>query len=565
MQFIWIFFLFSFSSYAHQTSLTSGGKEMFWSNPSVPLAIRTNTNDLNSSQVMNVILDSMNQWNMSSSAKINSVSSSTNEIKFVANFPYGNAVLGVTELSYNSKGAIQKATILLNDDYRFHATPGLYPPMEAYLGDVVTHEMGHMFGLSHSEVLDSSMFHSTFSGQSTVSFDDQTGVRQKYEDYNYGKIYGKVKGGNDIGVLGTHVQAISRKSGKVTSVVSDETGFFELGGLDLEDTYYLYTSPIKNSNSLPGYFANTQNKFCPASYVGSFFSKCGREFEGKPQGVSLTVLQPEIDVGIVTINCDLKSDQYYSGQKINTTFNPVTIFTYDPGWPDSVEQAYVGWFRNPSISTWSTADVLIADFSQLLVNDLFVKVSLVSFPFGTQLEYQMDISNDTQNLVIGKKSLTYSSSTGTYNTDMEVFVPLTTNAGKNKFKISLKSRKLNSSYVAATFPSSSEFSSGTQLPYLLIVSLWQDEYGQLKPVINTKANLSDNASCLDAPFTYAVSKAQDKDSDSLASARGATAAACGTIDPPGGGPGPSLPLMTLGFALTLIASSVIKSRKKFLS
>jgi hypothetical protein len=507
----------------------------------------------------------MNQWNMSSVAKVNSVSASHNEIKFVSNSPFGPAVLGVTEVSYNSQGAIQKATILLNDDYQFRSTPGIYPGMQVFLGDVVTHELGHLFGLSHSEVLDSSMFYASYSGQSTVSFDDQTGIRHKY-DSSFGKISGSVRGGGNIGVLGAHVQAISRKTGKASAVVTDENGEFELGGLDIEDTYYLYTSPVKKLDSLPGNFSNVQDRFCPASYVGSFFSKCGSEFNGKPQGISITSDVPQVDVGIITINCNLKTDVDYNSQKLNSTFAPMRIFSFDPGRIEKVEQAFVGWFRSPSVTTWSDPDRFEIDYSSLTTNNLFVKISLVSFPLGTQLEYQIDIKNNIQHFALGENSLEYSSLTNTYNPDYEIFVPISTDGANNIFEIGISSRKLGSSYLASTFPAFATFSSATDLPYLLITSLWQNQGGVMTPIVNSEPILSDNAACLDAPFTYAVTKTKDLSGNSpLTNDQMAAAAGCATIGPPGSGPGTSLPLLTLGFILSLMASSLFKSRKNFLS
>lgn len=567
MHLIWIFTLLSSSLWAHQSSLTPEGKEIFWSNPNVPMAIHTNTADLTDSQVRNIIQNSMNEWNLSSNAKINAAGSSSNEIKFVSNFPYGRAVLGVTELSYNSVGAISKATILLNDDYKFHSQPGIYGGMEVFLGDVVTHELGHVFGLSHSEVLDASMFYSSFSGQSTVSYDDKTGVRKKY-DPSYGRISGSIRGGSHIGVLGTHVQAISRKTGKASAAISDENGEFELGGLDVEDTYYLYTSPIRNSSSLPGYFSNVQTKFCPASYVGSFFSKCGGENRGKPQGISLTANRPDIDVGVVTINCDLKSNLEYNYQKLNSTFSPITIFTYDPRNWEKVEQAFVGWFQNPTANSWSGTDRLRVDFSQLEeTSGLEVKFSLVSFPLGTQLEYRLSLSNSTQNFLNNQSTLVQSQITKTYDADFEYSVPLSATRSRNVFDISISSRKLGSSYLAATFPSFENFTSSKHHPYLIVASLWQNSFGHKTPIVNTESLLSDNSACLDAPYTHTVTKSKEANSGSaLVNEQSvAGAASCGTIDPPSNGPGSSLPLMALGFLFALIASSAAKSHKKFLS
>lgn len=569
--------LFSFVSWSHQTSLTPSGKELFWSNPSVPMVIKTNTSDMSSSQVQTIIQNSMNQWNLSSTAKVNSVSSSINEIRFVSNYPYGSAVLGVTELSYNSSGAIQKAVISLNDDYDFQETEGLYPAGQVFLGDVVTHELGHLFGLSHSEVLNSSMFYSSFSGQSTVAFDDKTGLRKKY-DTDFGSITGYVKGGDNIGVLGVHVQAISRTTGQASGVISDENGYFSLDGLDLEDTYYLYTAPIKNANSLPGYFSNFQTDFCPASYVGSFFTACGSEKSGKPYGLNLSYAQPLIDVGTVTINCSLRADSAYNQEKLQSSFTPIIVYDYSVD--QKYEKSFVGWFRNSSSSdwvnpgwftssnNWSKTDRLKVDltgFNELSGTIKFLKVALVSYPFGSQLEYEMSVNMNGVTISDAGREREYSEITETYETDFSSYLQLSSNSAINNFEINIHSRVLSSSYIAQTFPSFKQFTSDQYLPYLFVASIWELTPQGLRPIMDSGANLSDNASCLDAPFTYPVARARTISESSSSVEATAGGAACGTIDPPDGGPGGSLPLMLTGFLMALVSSSLLKYRKKFLS
>ncbi len=583
-------------AHAHQSSLASSGRELFWSNPSVPVSIGTTTPDMSRSSAMAIIQASFTQWNQISTANINTASSSVNEVKFQTNFPYGSGVIGVTEVSFSSSGSISKAVIVLNDDYYFHSVPGLYPPGQVYLGDVVSHEVGHLFGLSHSEVLDSTMFYSSFSGQSTIAFDDRSGLRQKY-DSNFGTITGHVKGGNHIGVLGVHVQAISRRTGEVSSAITDENGLFKLGGLDLNDTYYLYTSPIKNPDSLPGYFSNTQDEFCPASYVGSFFSACGSENNGKPQGITLTESMSEVNVGEVSIHCSLKSDQFYIQEKLKTAvivsqdltrtssptvicgeapdlkyvvksaFTPLTI--YDYAVDEKSEKAFVGWFRKSLTSEWSLSDLLKVDLStyQNNLTSKYLKVSLVSYPFGGQVEYEMTVKQNGNFVSTASRSKTYSSATGTFQTDFSSLIPLSGASSANIFEISVRSKKLESSCVRQTFPSNDIFTSDSHLPYLLITSIWEDSPTGPRPVIDTDVNLSDNYACLDAPFTYAVSKTREvSENSSIKSSQAAAATSCGTIDPPSDGPpGSSLPLIAMGFLISWLTSTLIKSRKKFLS
>src|SRR5690606_11937902 len=166
----------------------------------------------------------------------------------------------------------------------------------------------------------------------------------------HGVIRGVIQGGAGIGVLGAHVQAISRRTGEVIGVISDENGEFEIAGLDYPDSYYLYISPIKNLESLPAYYSNVQNKFCPAAYVGTFFTGCGKEDEGFPHAITIQDLEP-VDVGVVSIGCSLKSNEEYNHRKLQEEFTPLEIWGPQDG--ELLEKAFVGHFRSPSNSSWS--------------------------------------------------------------------------------------------------------------------------------------------------------------------------------------------------------------------
>lgn len=571
-----IFFIFLGVAHAHQTSLTPSGKELFWANPQVPMVIGSNTSDLSATQINTIILESMAQWNQSSSAKIHSATSSVNQIKFVENYPYGSAVVGMTQLTYNSAGAIQSAVITLNDDYTFKGSPGLYPTGQVYLGDVVTHEIGHLFGMSHSEVLDSSMFYSSFSGQSTVSYDDKTGIRRKY-DSGHGSISGYIKGGNNIGVLGAHVQAIARRTGESSGVISDENGYFSLEGLDLEDTYYLYVSPIKNTSSLPGYFSNIQNEFCPGKYVGSFYSACGRDSDGKPYGIDVSYQQPAVDVGTVTISCSLRTNLEYDRNKNEGLNQIVSLWDYEVD--QSYEKSFVGWFRNKTSewinpswfndlsNKWSPADRFSIDLTGLnSPNNKVLKVALVSYPMGGQLEYEMEIFQSGVKIPGAGRKREPQALTETHNIDFSSYIELSHLNAANQFEVRIHAKVLSSSIAAATFPSLSLFSSETHLPYLVVASLWEMTPQGLQPILNNGQILSDNSSCLDAPYTYAVKRARSTENSTQMTTQSPTpGTSCGTIDPPDDGPGGQLPLMLTGFFLAMISSSLLKYRKKFLS
>ena len=562
-----LFFLFiALPCWGFQTSLTSNGKKIRWKNSTVPLIINTNTIDLPSATTRNLINASIAQWNGVTSTQIVPNTSANNVIKFQTDFSkYGSAVIGVTEVSTNSGGEITNAIVRLNDNYEFTAFPGLYASGEIYLSDVVTHELGHLLGMAHSEVLNSTMFYSNFSGQSDLAYDDKAGVRTKY-DSGFGRIYGYVKGGSDIGVLGVQVQLISMKTGDTIGAITDESGYFDIRGLDLGDTFYIYTSSIKNLGSLPGIYSNVQTEFCPASYVGSFYSACGSENDGFPQGITLTSSRTSVNVGAVTINCDLSTNTDYSYQKLQTSFAPQVVYNY--GDQHKTEQSFVGYFLTPGTSSWSTPDILDVDLRDypLTGSQKYLKVSLISQPFGNQLEYTMDFAQNGVNLSSSHQEKSYSFVNQTYSTNMEVLLPLSATAASNYFEISLAAKKLSSYYIAQTFPSSDVFSTGTHLPYLLMMSIWETQGSSIVPVLNTTASLSDNQSCLDAPFTYSVKNAKVAN-DSPAAAASAAGASCGTIDTDndGDGNGPGSATLIFGMMLGFVLVSLGKRAKNFLS
>lgn len=555
-------------AWGHQSSLTSSGQPLKWHDSNVDVSISTNTSDLSASTTRTIIQNSINQWNGATSKQVSSNSSSHNTISFSQDFSiYGSGVIGVTEVSYSPSGVINRANIILNDTYQFTSSPGLYSTGQIYLGDVVTHELGHFYGLSHSEVLNSSMFYSAFSGQSSISYDDKSGIRKKYDEDDFGSIRGQVKGGAGVGVLGVHVQAISRKTGEALGAFTDENGYFAISGLDIGDSFYIYTAPIKNSNSLPDYFSNVQNDFCPGTFVGSFFQACGRSNDGEPQAIHINQPGEEINVGVVTINCTLRANANYNYQKLQSSFSKMTMFEQ---LGSRYEKAFVGHFRTVNTSAWSTPENLEVDlrsFGDLSGHQKYLKISVIAYPFGNQLQYDLSVKKDGSPIYGSNQVIPYSSSTETYHTDLNAFVALDDDASKNLFEISLRSKKLTNSLLVQTFPSYEQFSSNKTLPHLYIVSLWEETFpGVKEPLLSSGSTLSDNNSCLDAPFTYAVSKAQSHDQKSTASSA-AAGAGCGTIEPPsdkGNGPG-SQALMAFGFLFAILLSRSFKTGKKFLS
>lgn len=553
-----ILLFLSMPLWAHQTSLTADGQSLYWPAKQVKLQIIPNSSDLPPATTQSIIQASMAQWNGASSAQISQASSSSTRIYFTSEMDYGSAVIGLTEVSYNALGAISRADIKLNDNYNFTNNQSSMGSGNVYLGDVVTHEMGHLLGLSHSEVLNASMFYTAFPGQSTISSDDRAGIRTKY-DGGPGTITGSVRGGSNVGIMGVHVQAISRNTGEVTGVYSSEGGSFTITGLDLNDTYYLYTSPVKNVEALSGGFSNIQAGFCPGSFVGGFFTACGRNNDGYPQPIRLSAATASVNVGVVTINCSLRASDDYSYQKLQSSFSPVTIWESS----DSLfERAFIGYFVN--VQSWSNWEHLKIDLTGTPVGagTRTLRLKFLAQPFGNLLQYQMRVE---QNLVeIANTDLTLTAPTLTWKTDLSVDIPLGNDPSLNVFDVYLRAQPLPSGILSRTFPSPTLFTSSSHLPYLLIGSVFQGS----SSLAITQPLLSDNQTCLDAPFSYHVNTADTLREHSIASndaVQSPVAASCGTIEPPSQGPGGSMAIVSLGFILVTLASYARKKAKNFLS
>lgn len=551
MRYFWIF-LFSLSPvWAHQSILTDNGEQVRWTKTQVPLVLKLdNSNQESQTSLKNVIENSINEWNRYSHIKVVPDTSdvSGNSLSFVKKFPYGRGVLGVTEVKHSASGVIDSAKIFINDDYSFSTITGTY---RNFLGDVVTHELGHMLGLGHSEVMDSTMFYTSFQGHHSLAKDDIAGVRGKYENTKFGKITGFIQGGEGVGILGTHVQAISRTTGASVGTISRANGEFEIAGLDLNDTYYIYTSPLKKLDPLPGYFANTQNKFCPGSYTGSFFSECGHQNEGNPQGINLSAINPAINVGVVTINCDYKSPFLYNQSKTGEGF-PIDFHQFSSG---SYEKAMTGWFTHETRDIESKPDRFQIDLSQIKAehadtSNLFLKILAIAHPFGSEIDLKIKVLPHLSGTLVP----------GTNNAVIEVPLAL----APAFLDVEVTSMR-NSQGYHSIFPVIEDIRGKASHPYLMVAGIVERVGGKTIPLLNTESYLSDNATCLDAPFAKSIEPIRVQ-VEKLSSEQDIATPSCGTMDPPSSsGPGASMLIMTLGFILTLVVSSGLKSSKKFLS
>ncbi len=335
---VFTFIFLASQGHAIIQSKTSSGADIHWftTAPNITLRLDTsNSLDLNTAQVQSALAQSISQFSSSTAVQfqtsLGSDGTGVSSISFTTTPYFSSGILAVTNVSYNvSSGEIREADILINEQHAYSTSPlatgGIY-----YLGDVLTHELGHLLGLAHSEVQDSTMIYTAFRGQWSLSQEDINGLNGVYAVSGLGTISGKIVGGtNLVGVLGSKIEVVSTRYGKVVAMgISDADGSFSIKGLPLGDTYYLYVSPLKVISSVPSYYASALPQVCSgANYRGSFFNRCGDSEKDRPQAIRLTSTRSSVNVGKVSIRCNYGLDVDYLDEKSATSRDERLLFDY---------------------------------------------------------------------------------------------------------------------------------------------------------------------------------------------------------------------------------------------
>ncbi len=206
-------------------------------------------------------------------------------IYFASNLRGGSSslserILGVTQVWYNiNTGGIQETDIILNDrnfsfttqeqdtsGYGSGRIPSSVRP-RVFIENVITHELGHAFGLSHSGNLQSTMLFMESPEQAHLGCDETSGVRALYPGNDLeqrGNIAGQVIGDQGQPLFGAHVVAVSRRRATVmATALTDRGGYYSLTGLE-QGNYILLVEPFyAGAGSLPSYFNDMNSKICP--------------------------------------------------------------------------------------------------------------------------------------------------------------------------------------------------------------------------------------------------------------------------------------------------------------
>jgi predicted Zn-dependent protease len=428
-----------------------------------------------------------------------------NTIKFEKNSAYfGSGVLAVTSVSHSaSTGEIFSADILINDSLinqnKFSVDSSATGGDQVFIGDVLTHEIGHFLGLGHSDVPGSTMMFSVFKGQHTFHQDDYIGLDKLYANGNAvgaGVISGKVSGGNHIGVFGAQVQAISQKTGKViTSVLSDESGDFKITNLLTDDSYLIYVLPPRGVSHLPEYYASVQTNYCNGkSYVPSFFTKCGGREKGRPQAINLA-RTASIDLGEVSIRCDegLKTN-YLLNKELSVREN-IDIELQDGA------QTFLGYFSNEEISDGflNLKDKYSFDLrhidTSLASYSLNVKVLTEQLGSGVKINAQLSSASGATSSV-GAIYL----EDGKLETNLETNIELSQNSNENIIELEVNPSSVGSSDLRGIFGNASVMTNSNNI-YLVIVSLIRVIGSGNEIKFKDSYPYSDNSSCLESNIT----------------------------------------------------------------
>ena len=476
----------------------------------------SNSSGLSDSDVYNAMVFSKDSWNSSlnivgqpiSSGAVNT--NGKNEIFFSKNSAFfsGVGVVGVTQVSYKEDtGEIVEADIILNDNFMFSSEPD----KSNYIGNALTHELGHLLGLGHSQVKRSSMFYKLAIGQHAIDSDDYHGLRKLYGvTDNLGRISGRVIGGKGLyPIFGSHVQLISLLSGEVVAgELTSAAGEFSFSGLSTADQYYIYVEPIKNIVSLHSYYSSVRKNYCQSfsDYRGSFYTSCESSKKGIPTAISFST-SSNVNLGNITIRCGLDVPSNYLAAK-ESTYEIISDST-------KFSHAHVGYFSKKDVDNFKVDHIEIDLTAMVIPSALYyLQINVISQQIFSPLKVKLTAERNSNfydydfDPAVENKFFD-----GTPNLDLSKRIPLSTISLDNKVLITIEpssgvqyAQDSGDYLIDDLYPSSNEYLDSNYF-YLFTAHLvkYDPITAQYSNVLIPTQEMRDNSSCPEALATYTTS------------------------------------------------------------
>ncbi len=249
----------------------------------------------------------------------------------------GPSVLGLTQVWYDTRtGEILEADVALNDlAVQFTLDPrdttgsgagvtrGSYGARRVYLENVLTHELGHAFGLSHTGTLFSTMLAVETAEQAHLGCDDQVGIQSVFGRVSgRGRIQGSVRDPGGRGVFGAHVQALSLERGvPLASSITDSSGNYSIDGLEPGSYTVMVESVATGVGSISAHLGAATQDPCVAAGLARTFLKDGAELVRLEVPSGGTAQAP-----VVSVTCGPAALSYNSDrvESLEEAANPAT-------------------------------------------------------------------------------------------------------------------------------------------------------------------------------------------------------------------------------------------------
>jgi hypothetical protein len=370
----------------------------------------------------------------------------------------GRSVLGITQVWYRPEnGEILEADIVLNDvDYQFTLDPkdttgpslfpnsGVFGRPKVFLENVMTHELGHAVGVSHSGVMESTMLPIEAPEQAQLSCDDQAAARAVY-GAGGSAIRGRILAPSGRPVFGANVVAVSVARGAAfASAISGPNGEYEIEGLE-SGTYSIVVEPYPaGAQSLSIYFQGINTSVCG----GRPFSRTFIRNSASGSGLALFALAGGQSVSTGDLKVECAAGAAVSSSAVYPALDSSDQFVFAGNVGALVDRLQLGVSRSFAFSHPGGA----------------VSFATVAFGIFSPVDPQIEVTDLSGNVIAhGQKfNDVLSSVTGYRNFDSRVNVS-SLPAGQYKVRVQL------TSVSAASMPAG--YMSSDSVPFAIVTGI----------------------------------------------------------------------------------------------